>query len=118
MRRIPAPTRNRDCIIGIVESVLPRYGRIVFEIALQCQPLVALIYFNHPLLYAKPGLTLSATATRSPVVPCLPTTATSDTVVRFCAPVEQEGIHTWRHHGNTLEMSKFLTASLRKAEQD
>jgi superfamily II DNA or RNA helicase len=58
---VPAPVRNRDRIIGIGESVLPRYERIVFEkslVAPQGQPLAAFVCPGHPLLDATLDLTL------------------------------------------------------------
>jgi superfamily II DNA or RNA helicase len=58
---VPAPVRNRDRLIGIGESVLPRYERIAFEKALvapQGQPLAAFICPGHPLLDAVIDLTL------------------------------------------------------------
>jgi superfamily II DNA or RNA helicase len=58
---VPAPVRNRDRMIGIGESVLPRYERIAFEkslIASQGQPLAAFVCPGHPLLDAVIDLTL------------------------------------------------------------
>lgn len=50
---VPAPVRYRDRLIGLRESVLPRYERITFEKALispTAQPLAAFICPGHPLL--------------------------------------------------------------------
>jgi len=50
---VPAPVRNRDRLIGIGESVLPRYERITFEkplVTIQGQPLAAFVCPGHPLL--------------------------------------------------------------------
>jgi SNF2 family DNA or RNA helicase len=58
---VPAPVRNRDRLIGMGESVLDRYERIVFEkelIAPQSQPLGAFVCPGHPLLDATLDLTL------------------------------------------------------------
>ena len=58
---VPAPVRNRDCLIGIGEPVLPRYERIAFEkslVAPQGQPLAAFVCPGHPLLDAVIDLTL------------------------------------------------------------
>ncbi|MBN1382692.1 MAG: DUF3883 domain-containing protein [Deltaproteobacteria bacterium] len=58
---VPAPVRNRDRLIGVGETVLPRYERIAFEkslIALQGQPLAAFVCPGHPLLDAVIDLTL------------------------------------------------------------
>lgn len=58
---VPAPIRNRDRLIGIGESVLPRYERIAFEkelLAPQGQALAAFICPGHPLLDATIDLTI------------------------------------------------------------
>lgn len=58
---VPAPIRNRDRLIGIIEPVLPRYERIAFEkdlVAPQGLPLAAFICPGHPLLDAVIDLTL------------------------------------------------------------
>jgi len=58
---VPAPVRNRDRLIGIGESVLPRYERIAFEkslVAPQGQPLAAFLCPGHPLLDSVIDLTL------------------------------------------------------------
>jgi len=58
---VPAPIRNRDRLIGIGESVLPRYERIAFEKALiapQGEPLAAFVCPGHPLLDSVIDLTL------------------------------------------------------------
>jgi len=58
---VPAPVRNRDRLIGIGDTVLPRYERIAFEKALvapQGQPLAAFICPGHPLLDSVVDLTL------------------------------------------------------------
>jgi len=58
---VPAAVRNRDRLIGIGESVLPRYERIAFEKSLVApagQPLAAFVCPGHPLLDAVIDLTL------------------------------------------------------------
>jgi len=58
---VPAPVRNRDRLIGIGESVLPRYERMAFEkslVALSGKPLAAFVCPGHPLLDAVIDLTL------------------------------------------------------------
>ena len=58
---VPAPVRQRDRLIGLVEPVLPRYERIVFEkelVAPLGQPLAAFVCPGHPLLDAVIDLTL------------------------------------------------------------
>jgi superfamily II DNA or RNA helicase len=58
---VPGPVRNRDRLIGIGESVLPRYERIAFEkslVAPQGKPLAAFVCPGHPLLDAVIDLTL------------------------------------------------------------
>jgi len=58
---VPAPVRNRDRLIGIGESVLPRYERIAFEkslVAAQGKPLAAFVCPGHPLLDSVIDLTL------------------------------------------------------------
>lgn len=58
---VPAPVRNRDRIIGVRESILSKYERIVFEkplISPQGQPLAAFVCPGHPLLDATLDLTL------------------------------------------------------------
>ena len=58
---VPSPVRNRDRLIGIGESVLPRYERIAFEkslVAPQGQPLAAFVCPGHPLLDSVIDLTL------------------------------------------------------------
>ncbi|MEX1138032.1 MAG: helicase-related protein [Bacteroidota bacterium] len=58
---VPAPVRNRDRVIGIRDSILPRYERITFEkdlIATQGQALAAFVCPGHPLLDATLDLTL------------------------------------------------------------
>ena len=58
---VPAPVRNRDRVIGMGETVLPRYERIAFEkslVAPQGEPLAAFVCPGHPLLDATLDLTL------------------------------------------------------------
>jgi SNF2 family DNA or RNA helicase len=58
---VPAPVRNRDRLIGIGETVLPRYERIAFEkslVAPQGQALAAFVCPGHPLLDAVLDLTV------------------------------------------------------------
>src|SRR5438128_8630397 len=58
---VPAPVRNRDRVIGMGETVLPRYERIAFEkslVAPQGVPLAAFVCPGHPLLDATLDLTL------------------------------------------------------------
>jgi len=58
---VPAPVRNRDRLIGVGESVLPRYERMAFEkslVALAGKPLAAFVCPGHPLLDAVIDLTL------------------------------------------------------------
>ena len=58
---VPAPIRNRDRLLGVGETVLPRYDRIAFEktlVAPQGQPLAAFLCPGHPLLEATLDLTL------------------------------------------------------------
>ena len=58
---VPSSIRGRDRLIGIVEPVLSRYERIVFEkslVMLQGQPLAAFVCPGHPLLDAVIDLTL------------------------------------------------------------
>jgi SNF2 family DNA or RNA helicase len=58
---VSAPVRNRDRLIGIGETVLPRYERIAFEkslVAPQGQPLAAFVCPGHPLLDAVIDITL------------------------------------------------------------
>src|SRR5207249_5428675 len=58
---IPAPVRNRDRVIGMGETVLPRYERIAFEkslVAPQGVPLAAFVCPGHPLLDSTIDLTL------------------------------------------------------------
>lgn len=52
---VPAPVRNRDRLLGIGETVVPRYERIVFEKALIAPPGLppaAFVCPGHPLLDA------------------------------------------------------------------
>lgn len=61
IRHVPAVIRNRDRLIGIVEPVLPRYERIMFEKTLlspQGQSPAAFVCPGHPLLDAVIDLTL------------------------------------------------------------
>jgi SNF2 family DNA or RNA helicase len=58
---VPAQVRQRDRLIGIGESVLPRYERVAFEktlVAPQGQPLAAFVCPGHPLLDATIDITL------------------------------------------------------------
>ncbi len=58
---VPALVRNRDRLIGVGDTVLPRYERIAFEkplIAPQGQPLAAFVCPGHPLLDATIDLAL------------------------------------------------------------
>ena len=58
---VPAPVRNRDRSIGLIEPVLPRYERIAFEkdlVAPPGQTLAAFVCPGHPLLDAVIDLTL------------------------------------------------------------
>lgn len=58
---VPAPVRNRDRQIGLIEPVLARYERIAFEKSLispQGQPLAAFVCPGHPLLNATLDITL------------------------------------------------------------
>lgn len=58
---VPAPVRNRDRVIGMGETVLPRYERIAFEkslVAPQGEPLAAFVCPGHALLDATLDLTL------------------------------------------------------------
>lgn len=58
---VPKDIRNRDRLIGVGESVLPRYERITFEkesIAPPGQPPAAFVCPGHPLLDAVIDLTL------------------------------------------------------------
>ena len=58
---VPAPVRNRDRLIGLGESVLPRYERIAFEKSLVAppgEPLAAFVCPGHPLLNSVIDLTL------------------------------------------------------------
>jgi len=58
---VPAPVRNRDRLIGLIEPVLPRYERIAFEkdlVAPAGQALAAFVCPGHPLLDAVIDLTL------------------------------------------------------------
>ena len=58
---VPAVIRQRDRLIGVGDSVLPRYERIAFEkslVAPQGQPLAAFICPGHPLLDATIDITL------------------------------------------------------------
>ncbi len=61
VKHVPATVRNRDRLIGIGETVLPRYERIVFEKALiapQGEAPAAFICPGHPLLDATLDLTI------------------------------------------------------------
>jgi SNF2 family DNA or RNA helicase len=58
---VSAPIRHRDRLMGLGESVLPRYERIAFEKALVAppgQPLAAFVCPGHPLLDSVIDLTL------------------------------------------------------------
>ena len=61
LKHVPAVIRNRDRLIGVGETVLPRYERISFEkdlISVAGKPLAAFICPGHPLLDAVTDLVL------------------------------------------------------------
>ena len=61
LKHVPAVIRNRDRLIGVGETVLPRYERISFEkdlISVAGKPLAAFICPGHPLLDAVIDLVL------------------------------------------------------------
>jgi SNF2 family DNA or RNA helicase len=58
---VPGTIRSRDRMIGVGQSVMPRYERIAFEkslVAVQGQPLAAFVCPGHPLLDSTIDLTL------------------------------------------------------------